>query len=158
MSTINSGERQMVKIAVSSIGDSLDAPIDPRFGRCSFFIIVDTDTMEFKALPNPAVYAAGGAGIQAAQSVIAEGVEAVLTGVVGPHAMSALKAAGRPVFSYTAGTVRQAVEAYKKKELTPITTPGRAYANAGMGARMGMRMGRGAHGSQGGPRRGGGGW
>ncbi len=136
----------MAKLAVSSIGNSLDSPIDPRFGRCRYFIVVDTDTMDFKVIPNPAVDATGGAGIQAAQSVTAEGVDAVLTGAVGPHAMVALQAANKQIFYYPAGTVRQAVEAYKRSELTPITTPGPAYAGAGMG--------RGARGARGGPRRG----
>jgi predicted Fe-Mo cluster-binding NifX family protein len=139
----------MTKVAVSSTGNTLDSIIDPRFGRCSFFIIVDTDTMEFKPVPNPAVDAAGGAGIQAAQVVTAEGVQAVLTGAVGPNAIAALRAAGTQVLSYAAGTVRQAAEAYKQAELQPITTPGPAYAGTGTGTRMGARMGRGGRGGRG---------
>lgn len=67
---------------------------------------------------------------------------------MGPHATAALQAAGKHVFSYPAGTVRQAIEAYKRSELMPITSPGPAYAGVGAGARMRMRMGQGTRGDQ----------
>ncbi|NWF96450.1 MAG: dinitrogenase iron-molybdenum cofactor biosynthesis protein [Candidatus Thorarchaeota archaeon] len=135
----------MTKVAVSSTGSSLNSPIDPRFGRCTYFIVADTDTMEFKAIPNPAVNAAGGAGVQAAQTVIAEGAEAVITGTVGPHAMTALHAANKQILSCPAGTVMQAIESYKRSELKTLTTSAPAYTGAGMGGRgrMGHGHGRG---------------
>jgi predicted Fe-Mo cluster-binding NifX family protein len=52
-----------MRIAVSSAGAGLDSEIDPRFGRCSHFVIVDSETMEFETIENPNVMAAGGAGI-----------------------------------------------------------------------------------------------
>jgi predicted Fe-Mo cluster-binding NifX family protein len=42
-----------MKIAVSATGTDLNAQVDPRFGRCANFILVDTDTMAFEAIPNP---------------------------------------------------------------------------------------------------------
>ena len=50
-----------MKIAVSAMGQSLDSQVDPRFGRCQNFIIVDTDTMDFEAISNESSAAAGGA-------------------------------------------------------------------------------------------------
>ncbi len=102
-----------MKIAVTSTGPGLDFPVDYRFGRCAYFIIVDTDTMEYQALPNPAVNAPGGAGTLAAQFVASQGVTHVLTGEVGPNAYPALMAAGVTPVTGVTGTVREAVEAFK---------------------------------------------
>ena len=71
-----------MKVAVSSNGPSLDAAVDPRFGRCNYFVIVDTETMQFESLQNVSQYAAHGAGIQSAQTIAGKGVKAVLTGNV----------------------------------------------------------------------------
>jgi len=76
-----------MKVAVSSTGESLESAVDPRFGRCSVFLVVDMETMNYQAVPNSSIGAAHGAGIGAAQSVAQLGVKAVLTGQVGkrPH-------------------------------------------------------------------------
>jgi predicted Fe-Mo cluster-binding NifX family protein len=133
-----------MKVVVTSTGANLDAPASPVFGRCPTYILVDTETMDFEALPNPAINAAGGAGIQAAQYVTEQGVQAVLTGNVGPNAFDVLQAAGVPVYLIREGTVRQAVEAFKAGQLQ---TSGRAnvqaHAGMGMGGRRGIGRGMG---------------
>ena len=58
-----------MKIGITSTGKNLDAEVDQRFGRCKYFIIVDTDSMEFEAISNENIMASGGAGIQAAQTL-----------------------------------------------------------------------------------------
>jgi hypothetical protein len=63
-------EKRQMKIVVTSNGRDLDAPASPMFGRCPVYVFVDTDTMQFEAVDNPAMSAAGGAGIQAAQFVV----------------------------------------------------------------------------------------
>jgi predicted Fe-Mo cluster-binding NifX family protein len=75
-----------MKIAITSEGQSLEAAIDPRFGRCKYFLIMDTDTGNFEAVENSHAQNSGGAGIQAGQLVVSKGVEAVLTGNMGPNA------------------------------------------------------------------------
>ena len=50
-----------MRIAISATGSTLDAEVDPRFGRCQHFIIVDPETMEFEAIENNSAMAAGGA-------------------------------------------------------------------------------------------------
>nr|NIP66877.1 dinitrogenase iron-molybdenum cofactor biosynthesis protein [Candidatus Bathyarchaeota archaeon]NIR15834.1 dinitrogenase iron-molybdenum cofactor biosynthesis protein [Desulfobacterales bacterium]NIU80634.1 dinitrogenase iron-molybdenum cofactor biosynthesis protein [Candidatus Bathyarchaeota archaeon]NIV67246.1 dinitrogenase iron-molybdenum cofactor biosynthesis protein [Candidatus Bathyarchaeota archaeon]NIW33950.1 dinitrogenase iron-molybdenum cofactor biosynthesis protein [Candidatus Bat len=52
-----------MKVAVSSAGEGLDAQVDPRFGRCQFFVIVDSETMQHETVPNTAAGAMRGAGI-----------------------------------------------------------------------------------------------
>ena len=131
-----------MKIAISATGPSLDAEVDPRFGRCQYFIIVDPQTMQFEALENPNVAAAGGAGISTAQMIANKGVQVVLTGNCGPNAYQTLSAAGLQVITGVAGRIRDAVEAYKAGRLQPNAQPSVA-AHFGMGATPGMGMGMG---------------
>jgi predicted Fe-Mo cluster-binding NifX family protein len=101
-----------MKIAVSASSPDLDASVDPRFGRCAYFLIVDPETMTFEAVENPYVGASGGAGIQAAQLVAGKGAQAVLTGSCGPNAFQTLKAAGVKVVVGVTGTAREVVRSY----------------------------------------------
>jgi predicted Fe-Mo cluster-binding NifX family protein len=112
-----------MKICVTATANSLDAQIDPRFGRCSYFVIVDSETMQFQAIPNTAANVTGGAGIQAAQTIANEGVKMLITGNVGPKAFQALSAAGIEVATGAFGTVREAVEKFKRGELSTTGAP-----------------------------------
>lgn len=128
----------MMQIAVSAAGRDLDAQISPHFGRAPVFVFVDTETLDFDAVANPAVDTPRGAGIQAAQLVACRKGEAVLTGTIGPNAYATLEAAGIPVFSVSAGTVRSAVQAYQAAHLMPVTGP-TAKPYGGLGARRRYR-------------------
>jgi predicted Fe-Mo cluster-binding NifX family protein len=132
-----------MKIAVTASGRDLDAPTSPVFGRCMTYILVDTETMQYEAVENPALSAGGGAGIQAAQFIIGLGAQAVVTGNVGPNAFGVLQSAGVPAYLCQDGTVRQAVEAYKAGQLSAAggaTAP--AHAGLGRGRGRGMGLGR----------------
>ena len=112
-----------MKVCVTSEGNALDARIDQRFGRCQYFIFVDTETLEFEAIENPNISASGGAGIQSAQLVAQKEVKAILTGNVGPNAFQTLQAAGIEVIAGVSGTVTDAMEKYKKGELKSARGP-----------------------------------
>jgi len=71
-----------MRIAVTSMGANLDSQVDPRFGRCQYFIIVDPESMQFEAVQNPNIQAGSGAGIATAQMIAQKGVDTVLTGNV----------------------------------------------------------------------------
>ncbi len=126
-----------MKIAVSATAPSLDADVDPRFGRCPYFIIIDPETMEFEALENPNAMAAGGAGISTAQMIANKGVQLILTGNCGPKAYQTLSPAGVQVITGVVGRIRDAVEAYKAGKLQPSLQPS-VDAHFGMGGGMGM--------------------
>jgi len=113
-----------MKICVTASGNSLDAPVDLRFGRAAFLAIVDSETMLFEAIPNAATGAMGGAGIQAAQTLARRGVNVLITGNVGPNAFQALRSAGVKVITGASGSVRGVVEKYKRGELkeTDVST------------------------------------
>jgi predicted Fe-Mo cluster-binding NifX family protein len=108
-----------MKVAISSTGKNLQSEIYSHFGRCPFFIIVDTDDMSFETFDNKNMTLSGGAGIQAAGFLASKGVSAVLTGNCGPNAMKTFSAAGIPVFTDLTGDIVQAVENYKQGSLTP---------------------------------------
>lgn len=100
-----------MKIVVSSIGESLDSQVDPRFGRAPILMLVDTDTGEAESVDNSAgMKAAQGAGIQAAETVSRLGAECLVTGHCGPKAFRTLQAAGIKVFTGASGTIAEAVE------------------------------------------------
>lgn len=121
--TANIERGENMKVCVTSQGDSLDAQVDPRFGRCQYFIVIDTDTSEFEAVPNPNAATAGGAGIQSGQLMAEKQVKAVLTGNVGPNAFQTLQAAAVDVITGVSGTVKEAVEKYKSGELKSTEGP-----------------------------------
>jgi predicted Fe-Mo cluster-binding NifX family protein len=130
-----------MRIVVSAQGENLDAPASPVFGRCPTYVFVDTETMQFEAVPNPAMNQGGGAGIQAAQFVVERGAQAVLTGNLGPNAFDVLQAAGVPGYLVPEGTVRQAVEAFKAGRVQPMGGANVA-THAGMGGGAGFGAGR----------------
>ena len=123
-----------MKIGISSTGEDLNADVDPRFGRCKYFLFVDTDTMDFETVSNESAMASGGAGIQAAQTVAKAGVKTIITGNMGPNAFQTLSAAGIKVFTGANGTVKEAVEKYKKGELEETEAPN-VGSHHGMGGR-----------------------
>jgi predicted Fe-Mo cluster-binding NifX family protein len=131
-----------MKIAISATAANLGAEVDPRFGRCQHFVIVDPDTMEFESLENSGAMAGGGAGIATAQIIAGKGVEAVLTGNCGPNAYQVLLAAGIKMVTGVSGKVQQAVEDYKSGKLKESSEPN-VPGHFGMGGGTGRGRGRG---------------
>lgn len=133
-----------MKIAISAIEPSLDAKVDPRFGRCQYFVVVDPDTMQFEAVGNSGSMSAGGAGISTAQMIAGKGVEVVLTGNCGPNAYQVLSAAGIKVVTGVSGKVRDAIQDYKSGKLQASFQPNVAgHFGLGHGAGMGRERRRG---------------
>lgn len=112
-----------MKICITSQGNTLDSQVDPRFGRCAYFILVDTETMKFESIDNAQVQAAGGAGVQSGQLMAEKEVKAVLTGNAGPNAYQTLRAAGIEVITGVSGTVQEVIEKYKEGNLTAAEGP-----------------------------------
>jgi predicted Fe-Mo cluster-binding NifX family protein len=131
-----------MKIGVTAIADNLEAEIDPRFGRCRYFLIIDPETMEFEVLSNEGLGAMGGAGIATAQAIAGRGVTVLITGNVGPNAFEALKASGIEMLTGVSGTVKEAIENYKRGELQVSVVP-TVGAHFGFGNGPGHGRGRG---------------
>lgn len=112
-----------MKIAITAKDNNLDAQVDPRFGRCAYFIIVDSETDEFTAIDNANAAAGSGAGIQAAQSIVKHDVQFLLTGNCGPNAFKVCDAAGIKVITGVDGTVREAIHKLKTHAFTVSEGP-----------------------------------
>ena len=113
-----------MKLVVSSTGKDLDSAVDPRFGRAQYFIVVDTESMEFEAVDNTQnLQAAQGAGIQAASNAARHHPKAVITGNCGPKAFQTLQSAGIEVVVNAQGTVRQVVKDYIEGKLQATSSP-----------------------------------
>ncbi len=133
-----------MKIAVSSTGKGLKSQSSPVFGRCPWFVIVETDGKKItghKDVQNGAVMQAGGAGIMAAQTVGNEGAGIVISGAVGPRAFGVFQQVGIEAYAAKPGTVEENVTEFMKGKLSKISAPG--MMGAGMGGGFGAGMGRG---------------
>ena len=112
-----------MKICITSQGNTLDSEVDPRFGRCCYFLILDPETMEFTAVENSNAQTTGGAGIQAGKTIIEKNVKVILTGNVGPNAFQTLHAGGIEIITGISGKVKDAVNRYKNGELKATNKP-----------------------------------
>ena len=135
-----------MKIAVTSSGPDLDAIIDPRFGRCPYFVLIDTESGDAETLTNPFVDAAGGAGTQTAQWILDHNVDALVTGRCGPKAMMVLEDAGIRVIEGASGKVRDVASVTENSGLSaaaPMEAGRRSGGGPGMGRGRGFGGGHG---------------
>ena len=137
-----------MKVAVSSNGEDLNAQLDPRFGRCAYFLVVDPDNMSFEAFENKSAVQGGGAGIQAAQFLASKRVEVVITGNCGPNAVQTFSAAGVELFVGQAGIIKEVVEKFKNGHLKP-TSEATVDSHFGMNVETGFGRGGGMGGGRG---------
>lgn len=132
-----------MKICITSNGPNLDSFVDPRFGRCLYFIFVeDKKPDKFETVQNTGINAMRGAGIQAAQTVVSQGAEVVITGNIGPNAFGVLQASGVKVFQAMPGAkIKDAISAFKEGQLSEMIQPfGGGFGSPG-GGRGGMGRG-----------------
>ncbi len=107
-----------MKIAFTTSGENLEAPLDTRFGRAPKFLVYDLDTNTFTVIDNQKTMdSAQGAGIQSAQTVARSGAKAVVTGNCGPNAFRVLTAAGIKVYNANAPTLSAALDLYRAGKL-----------------------------------------
>jgi len=131
-----------MKIAVTATAPDLQAQIDPRFGRCPYFLIVETDDLSFHAVENPNLTLSSGAGIQSAQLLAEHGVKQVLTGNCGPNAHQTLVAAGIDVIVGCLGALREVIEQYKAGNLgtaSEANVPGHFGSDPPNGSRAALQ-------------------
>jgi len=110
-----------MKVAVTAQDKELSSKIDLRFGRAKWLIVVDTETGDYEAHDNIVnLNAAQGAGIQTGQNIANLGVEAVITGNVGPNAFKTLNAAEVKIFLAQKQTVQDAIGSLKAGKLKEV--------------------------------------
>ncbi len=108
-------------VSLCAKGPELTSKVDPRFGRCEYFLFCNTEDGSCKAISNSAKNAAGGAGVMACQIVGDNGAGVVIAPELGPQAMDALDKMGIPAFAQgECKTAEDALEAWKNHRLTEI--------------------------------------
>ena len=109
-----------MRIAFTTSGENLEAPLDSRFGRAPKILVYDLDARTFEVIDNTQnLNAPQGAGIQAAQNVAGTGAKNLVTGHCGPKAFKVLQAAGIAVYTTNSATVSEALEQFRSGSLTP---------------------------------------
>jgi len=134
---------QHERICVTSTGPTPDDLVDPRFGRCTYFIIFESAEGKHRAMENDARGLGNGAGIQAAQTIANLDVGTLLTGDVGPNAFRVLAAADIKVFRTGNVRVREALSEYMEGKLQEISSPTHPGHHGGRGFGYGGRRGAG---------------
>ena len=122
-----------MKVAITAKTNSIESEIDTRFGRCGYFLIIDTDNLDFRSINNSSAMASGGAGIKAAQTIANTGVKVVITDNIGPNAFETLKAADIKIYKVDNGTIKDVIAKYKNGELEEIKS-------ASVGNHFGMKV------------------
>lgn len=113
-----SNKRGIMILCITAQGNTLEAPVEERFGRAPFFIIVDSETETFESVANPFAGGAGGIGPKAAQLIITHAASHLISGMVGGNARDVLIAAGVKIYTYrNAGNVKEALEQFKNGKL-----------------------------------------
>jgi predicted Fe-Mo cluster-binding NifX family protein len=113
-----------MKIAVTSTGSDLKSQMDPRFGRAVYFIIADSDTMDFIVVENSQNRNLNqGAGIQAGKTIVDNGAEVLITGYCGPKAFMVLERAGIKIISGAEGCIEDVIRDFKMGKLKESQTP-----------------------------------
>ena len=136
-----------MRVAIASLGNSLDAFVSPAFGRAPAIVFVDVENGQvkgFEAVENPGYMANRGAGIAAAQLVASKNPCCVVAGSFGPNAYTMLAQAGLRLYSASGKVGEVAIKA-ERGEL-PAAVQGTA---GGFGRGMGRGFGRGMGGGGG---------
>lgn len=105
-----------MKVAISADGKNEKANVDERFGRCPYFVIVDTNEMEFESIENEHADESHGVAPQVVQSLSKMDIEAVITENIGPNGYQTLQSADIKAYKGS-GKISKAVERLKEGEL-----------------------------------------
>jgi predicted Fe-Mo cluster-binding NifX family protein len=133
-----------MKVAVSAAEPAVGSQVDSRFGRCNYYVFVDTESDDVEAQENRAAMSGSGAGIQAAQYVVEQGVDAIISGHLGPNAYQVLNAAGVRLYRASGMSVQEAVDALEAgtlAEMGDATGPAHMGMSRGSGTGRGSRVG-----------------
>ena len=119
-----------MKVLVTCTEGTIDAQVDPRFGRAAYFLIYDQSSADWQAYPNDGVNASGGAGVKAAQFSENHKVEAVVSGHFGPNAFEALQAADIKMFAFgDCQTAAESLQRLANGQLKPVQAAARGGFN-----------------------------
>jgi len=116
-----------MKIAISAAGKNIEDLLDPRFGRCEYFQIHDTENSDIKIIENQGKLSSGGAGIAAAQQLLDEKVQVIVTGNLGPNAFEIIEKADIKAYKCSNISIKEALDKCLNNQLEEIKFSGPAH-------------------------------
>ncbi|MFW6109942.1 MAG: NifB/NifX family molybdenum-iron cluster-binding protein [Patescibacteria group bacterium] len=132
-----------MKICITSTGKDLQSLVSSRFGRCSYFLIIDAETKDVEVVENTNVQASRGAGVAASQDIVNSGCDVVISGNIGPNAFSVLNQSGVDVFMARKNvSCEENLQAYNQDSLERATAESARGDGFGRGRRQGRGGGR----------------
>lgn len=137
-------KKNKTKIAITTAGPHLESQVDPRFGRCEYFLIINQDGELIESIANRGQQARRGAGIAAAQELGEKGIDTIITGNIGPNAFGVINSIGLKVYLADPGlSAREAFSKWDQQELKLVKKPS-SLGRFGRGLGRGRGPGRGA--------------
>jgi predicted Fe-Mo cluster-binding NifX family protein len=109
-----------MKICLCGQGNSPQESISPVFGRCLFFLIYDDQIKTYRILENTSKNEAHGAGTNAAQIIVNENVDILITAALGPNAKLVLDKCSIQVFKQNGETPQDALSLYQEGKLEKL--------------------------------------
>ncbi len=106
-----------MKIMITSRGETLDSPMDERYGRAEYFIVYNTENDQFEAVKNPFLNDKGGVGISVAKFTIEQGIDALISGSFGPNAQDVISGSNIKLYQAKGGSIKEIVELFKNNKL-----------------------------------------
>ncbi|MEF9839553.1 MAG: NifB/NifX family molybdenum-iron cluster-binding protein [Lachnospiraceae bacterium] len=120
-----------MKIAIPVDEKSMLSTVCVSFGRTPYFLFYNTDTKEAEFFDNSAISAQGGAGIKAAQKIVDEKSQALLTIRCGENAAEVLHGAEIKIYKTTYPTAQENITAFENQELHILTEIHAGFHNQG---------------------------
>ena len=110
-----------MKLAIPVDECKLDSSVCVSFGRTPYFLFYNTETGEEIYFDNSAISAEAGAGIKAAQKIVDEKADALLTIRCGENAAAVLNAAGISLYKTIDANAADNIDAFKAGKLSVLT-------------------------------------
>jgi len=118
-----------MKICISSTGKNLSSSVDPRFGRCAYFLIIDSENKEeFEVIENIGTHAQHGAGVTAAQIIADKKIDVAISGNFGPNAYLVLSQVGVKCYTTSSSmSIKEALEFLNEGKLEELVKPSSSH-------------------------------
>lgn len=114
-----------MKIGISANGKNKEDLLEIHFGRCEYFQVYDLESNTSKVVENKGILASGGAGIAAANQMIDEGIDVIISGSLGPNAFKLISKAGIKSYKCDEIPIKDVLIKYSNNDLEEIKSEGK---------------------------------
>jgi predicted Fe-Mo cluster-binding NifX family protein len=106
-----------MKIAIPADENNLEIEVCMSFGRAPYFYIYDTSTKTGEFIVNEAAISPGGAGVKAAQIIVDNHADILITPRCGENAAEVFSATKLQIYKSTSGSIQDNLNAYRDNKL-----------------------------------------